>query len=100
MGVSDYLLINNNGIFEYKQIFSNSNEENDFYRKGKNWGLGCIFADLNGDYHDDLYVCNDLDGSDYLFLYNNKTKNLDIKNEIINYVSPMFSYGCGCCRYK
>ena len=93
MGVSDYLLINNNGIFEYKQIFSNSNEENDFYRKGKNWGLGCIFADLNGDYHDDLYVCNDLDGSDYLFLYNNKTKKLDIKNQIINYSSPMFSMG-------
>ena len=93
MGVSDYLLINNDGIFEYKQIFSNSNEENDFYRKGKNWGLGCIFADLNGDYHDDLYVCNDLDGSDYLFLFNNRTKNLDIKNEIINYQSPMFSMG-------
>ncbi len=93
MGVSDYLLINNNGKYEYKKIFNNIEAEDNFYRKGKNWGLGCIFADLNGDFYDDLYVCNDLDGSDYLLIFNKYSNKMEKRNDIVNYISPMFSMG-------
>ena len=74
-GVTDYILINNGeGKFDAKEIndyiVSSDNDIASYYINHKNWGLGCIFADITGNFLDDIFVCNDLKGGDYLF-YNN-----------------------------
>lgn len=91
-GPSDYIIINENNKkyinVTTSKYFYNINKDFDI---NKNWGLGCIFADLNNDFKDDLYVCNDLEGGDFIFMYDNGTyrngRNL-VKNN-----SPMFSMG-------
>ncbi|MDB4530869.1 VCBS repeat-containing protein [bacterium] len=95
-GVKDYIFINNGaGVFEAKTVnnfIENPIEENtNYFNNFKNWGLGCIFADLNGDYLDDIFVCNDLKGGDYLF-YNNGDS-YSSANHLIKFNSPMFSMG-------
>ena len=93
MGVFDYLFLNNNGQYENANIINTIEDDSNFYRKRKNWGLGCIFADLNQDYYDDLYVCNDLDGGDYILKYDIESNKYAFNNRVINYNSPMFSMG-------
>ena len=93
MGVFDYLFLNNNGQYENANIINTIEDDSNFYRKRKNWGLGCIFADLNQDYYDDLYVCNDLDGGDYILKYDIESNKYAFNNGVLNYNSPMFSMG-------
>jgi len=95
-GVTDYILINNGeGKFDAKEIndyiVSSDNDIASYYINHKNWGLGCIFADITGNFLDDIFVCNDLKGGDYLF-YNNGDS-FSRGNHIINYISPKFSMG-------
>lgn len=91
-GSSDYIIINENNT-NYKLIKSAEylNNVGGDLTINKNWGLGCIFADLNNDYHDDLYVCNDLEGGDFIFLYDGGTYR-DGRHMVKNN-SPMFSMG-------
>jgi len=95
-GVSDYILLNNgHGQFEpikIKDYLIDSNTDaSSYYNNYKNWGLGCIFADLNNDFNDDIFVCNDLRGGDYLFY--NRGDVFSRMNSKIKYISPMFSMG-------
>ena len=95
-GVSDYILLNNGqGKFESSKIkdylIDSNTDASSYYNNYKNWGLGCIFADLNSDFNDDIFVCNDLRGGDYLF-YNRGDVFLRA-NSKIKYISPMFSMG-------
>ena len=93
-GVPDILLLNDgNGNFKpHKASTLLTNESNQYYLNSLNWGLGSIFADINNDYIDDLYVCNDLDGGDYLY-YGNGEGNFIAANERLKFKSPMFSMG-------
>ncbi len=61
------------------------------HKKMLNWGLGSIFADLNNDGFDDLYVCNDLEGMDYLYLTNEQGE-LVLDQSLLP-GNPMFSMG-------
>lgn len=91
-GKTDFLIINDNNqnynITKSTEYFKNINGDLGLH---KNWGLGCIFADLNNDYLDDLYVCNDFEGGDFLFL----NGGVDFRNGsyLLKNNSPMFSMG-------
>jgi len=92
-GTPDYLLLNNGlGGFEITSIGDYSSQSNSNQRFGElNWGLGAIFGDINNDFRDDLYVCNDLNGADYIYYgSNNGFKNAASK---LNYKTPVFSMG-------
>ena len=93
-GTPDYLLLNNgSGGFEITSIgrlfMENSSSNQQFGEL--NWGLGAIFGDMNNDFRDDLYVCNDLNGADYIY-YGSKN---GFKNAVskLNYKTPVFSMG-------
>ena len=95
-GIIDYMLINElKGGFKLLKIndfLQGAKLQQDYYiNEFNNWGLGCVFADLNFDGYDDLYVCNDLSGGD--FLYINKKGLFYSGNERVSYKSPMFSMG-------
>jgi len=95
-GVPDYILLNNGqGKFESSKIkdclIDSNTDVPPYYNNYNNWGLGCIFADLNSDYNDDIFVCNDLRGGDYLFY--NRGDVFFRANSKIKYISPMFSMG-------
>ncbi len=91
-GVPDYFIINENGnrliLKESSQVLGVEYFKN---IPRKNWGLGSIFADINNDYLDDLYVCNDLEESDY-FIVSDGTRFRD-GSMLVKKNSPMFSMG-------
>ena len=88
----DYVIINNNNTeFETVKASNYFNYIHNINQLDRNWGLGCIFADLNNDYIDDLYICNDLEGEDFVILSNGgKYVNGAYK---FKGKSPMFSMG-------
>ena len=95
-GIIDYMLINGmkDGfkLVKINEFLQGSKIQNNYYvNELNNWGLGCVFADLDFDGYDDLYVCNDLSGGD--FLYINKKGLFYKANDRLNYKSPMYSMG-------
>ncbi len=91
-GPSDYIIINENNT-GYNAVKSSKflNIIDDGQNLDLNWGLGCIFADLNNDLSDDLYICNDLEGGDFLILNDGGT--YQNGRHLVRNNSPMFSMG-------
>ena len=56
------------------------------------WGLAALFQDLNGDRHPDLYVCNDFQSPDRIWINNGKGQFQAISQESIRQTS-LFSMG-------
>jgi hypothetical protein len=56
------------------------------------WGLSCMFHDINGDGAPDLYVCNDFESPDRIWINNGKGQFRAISTAQIRHTS-MFSMG-------
>lgn len=75
MGEPDLLFLNEgDGTFknvsESKEIFEDVNGSPVALREMKDWGLHAKFFDLNNDMYPDLYVCNDFESPDRIWINN------------------------------
>ncbi|KYP16256.1 MAG: hypothetical protein A1D16_20140 [Flavihumibacter sp. CACIAM 22H1] len=77
-----------------KGKFIDISEEAGIFGGGANFGLGVATGDINADGWPDIYVTNDYNEQDYLYLNNGDGSFREVTKESFGHISQ-FSMGCG-----
>lgn len=92
MGESDLLYLND-GSGNFKNVSSDSSMFQDTkgnavsLQEMKDWGLHAKFFDFNNDLYPDLYVCNDFESPDRIWVNNRNGTFSEIDNTAIRHIS-------------
>lgn len=82
-----------------KGHFTDISEQANINGSGLNFGLGCAISDLNNDGWPDIYVTNDYDERDFLYLNNRNGSFSEVLNTAAKHISE-FSMGVDIADYN